>query len=380
MKFLFTVGTFYPRMDGVQAVTEYLTKGLVQKGHEVIVVTSSVENAPKEEIYQGIRIIRVDVYTKYALYHGDKKKYQEFIIELANDCDAMVNVCTQNALTDYLYPVLDKIKCLKVLHMHGIYEFKWHKSDFSSIKMFAYKVWRDIRWKWLYSSRNFTKYDEVLQLHRFDNGYKYFLKRYHRKSVILENAAEELFGVNNDRNNASKYAICVANYNDRKNQEFVLEAYYKSCSKDLGLIFIGSRETDYLQYLININSNFEKKYGKRNVKFLTNIPRNEVVDYVRNAYLYLLGSTWEAFSISLIESMAAGVPFVSSDVGIAKYLPGGVVVNNIEEMVYWIDTLTNSHNLNNLLGKMGHQYYIDKLRIQDKVDQLEKVLMGKINV
>ena len=48
-------------------------------------------------------------------------------------------------------------------------------------------------------------------------------------------------------------------------------------------------------------------------------------------------------------------------------------------MVYWIDTLTNSHNLNDLLGKMGHQYYIDKLRIQDKVDQLEKVLMGKIN-
>ncbi len=143
------------------------------------------------------------------------------------------------------------------------------------------------------------------------------------------------------------------------------------------MIFIGSRETDYLQYLININSKYEKKYGKRNVQFLTNIPRSEVVEYVRNAYIYLLGSTWEAFSISLIESMAAGVPFISSDVGIAKYLPGGVVVKSIEEMVYWLDTLTNSQDLNDLLGKMGHQYYIDNLRIQDKVDQLEKVLMVK---
>lgn len=377
MKILFTVGTFYPRKDGVQAVTEYLTTGLVEKGHEIIVVTSSVENEAEDEIYKGIRIIRVDVHTKFALYFGNKKKYQEEIIEIANGCDAMVNVCTQNALTDYLYPILDKVKCRKVLHMHGIYDFKWHRSDFSSIKAFAYKIWRDIRWNWLYASRNFSKYDEILQLHRFDNGYNYFLKRYYIKSNVLENAAEEMFGMDNPRSNNEKYGICVANYTDRKNQEFVLRAYYKANVSDFGMIFIGSRENEYLKYLRNISEELEHDYGKKNVQFLTDIPRSEVVSYVRNAYLYLLGSTWEAFSISLIESMAAGVPFISTDVGIAKYLPGGVVVKTIDEMVYWIETLGNSSELNGLLGNMGHQYYIDNLRIQDKVDQLEAVIMGK---
>ncbi|PWJ14691.1 glycosyltransferase family 4 protein [Ruminococcus flavefaciens] len=377
MRILFTVGTFYPRKDGVQAVTEYLTTGLVEKGHEVIVVTSSVENEPNEEIYKGIKIIRVNIHTKFALYFGNKKKYQNQILNIVNDCDAMVNVCTQNALTDYLYPILNKIKCRKILHMHGIYDFKWHKTDFSSIKAFAYKVWRNIRWKWLYASRNFSKYDRILQLHRFDNGFSFFSKKYHITSCILENAAEEQFGLNNPRKNSEKYCICVANYTDRKNQEFVLRAYYKANVSNLGMVFIGSRENEYLNYLKEICKKLEQKHGHKDVEFLTGVPREEVIAYVRDSYIYLLGSTWEAFSISLIESMASSVPFISTDVGIAKYLPGGVVVKTIEEMTYWIETLGNSSELNCLLGNMGHQYYIDNLRIKDKVDQLEAVIMEK---
>lgn len=68
MRILVTVNTFYPKLDGVQAVTDYLTTGLAKKGHQITVITTMSPGLPKEEFYKGIKIIRVNVYTKYALY------------------------------------------------------------------------------------------------------------------------------------------------------------------------------------------------------------------------------------------------------------------------------------------------------------------------
>ena len=46
MKIIFTVNTYYPYKDGVSVVTQYLAEGLAQKGHEVLVMTSSCDGAP----------------------------------------------------------------------------------------------------------------------------------------------------------------------------------------------------------------------------------------------------------------------------------------------------------------------------------------------
>ena len=51
-----------------------------------------------------------------------------------------------------------------------------------------------------------------------------------------------------------------------------------------------------------------------------------------NATLYLVGSNFEEYSISLVETMAKGVPFISTNVGNACILPGGVTVDSITDM------------------------------------------------
>ena len=146
MRILVTVNTYYPMLDGVQAVTDYLTTGLAQRGHQITVVTPMSPGLPTKEIYKDITIIRVNVYTKYALYHGNRDDYRNLIIKLSKKNDVMINVCTQNALTDLLFPVLNQISCKKVLHIHGINDFKWRKSDFMDWKHFAYKIWKNFQW------------------------------------------------------------------------------------------------------------------------------------------------------------------------------------------------------------------------------------------
>ena len=376
MKILVTVSTFYPQKDGVQAVTEYLTKGLAGKGHEITIVTSQVKGSPEEENFMGMKIIRVPVYTKYALHFGNKKKYRQLILKLAKDADILINVCTQTALTDLLYPVLPQIKCKKVLHMHGMYDFNWHKTDLNSFKAFAYKIWRHIRWGWLYfvNKQKFKQYDRILQLHRFDDGYIFFKKHYGIESVVLENAADSKFYCH-DINNKKPYAICVSNYIPRKNQEFILESFYKSkAGKDMELILIGSQETSYYKYLQNLNNSLQQKYGPRKVQLLTGINREQTIEYVKNSAVYLMGSTWEAFSISLIEAMAAGTVFISTDVGVARYLPGGVICQNRDDMAYWLDVFNENAEVRKALAGAATAYYSKHLTIEAKVNLLENVL------
>ena len=376
MKILLTVSTFYPLKDGVQAVTEYLTKGLVKKGHEITVITSSVDGSPEEENIMGMRIIRVPVYTKYGLHFGNKKDHRRLILKLAEQADVLINVCTQTALTDFLYPVLKQIKCKKILHMHGMYDFHWHKTDFESLKIFAYKIWRHIRWGWLYfvNTRKFKQYDYVLQLHRFDDGYIFFKKHYAIDSVILENAANEQFYCQ-DTKSKQPYAICVSNYIPRKNQEMLLEAFYKSeAGRNMKLVLIGSTKTGYYEYLQKRNKELQDKYGAREVEMLSGISREKTVEYVRNASVYLMSSTWEAFSISLIEAMAAATPFISTDVGVARYLPGGVVVRTVQDMAYWLDMWQANPKVWEAFAQAGREYYAKNLTIESKVDLLNKII------
>ena len=371
-----TVNTFYPKLDGVQAVTDYLTTGLAKKGHQITVITTMSPGLPKEEFYKGIKIIRVNVYTKYALYHGDKVAYRKLILSLSKKHDVMINVCTQQALTDLLFPILNQIHCKKVLHIHGINDFKWSKSDFMDWKHFFYKIWKIFRWWKLYkfNGKAIKKYDAVLQLHRLDPGYMFFKKTYGIQSYILENACDYRFGELSNINK-EKYCICVANYDSQKNHEFVLKAFYNAnISKEWKMIFIGSRETNYYKYLIKESKILAQKYGERKVEFLTGVTRNKTIDLVKKASVYLFGSNAEKFSVSIVEAMAANVPFISTDVGVTKYLPGGIIVDTIEMMSYWLEIFTNHPLIAEHYGNSGHIYYLQHLTTQGKVDELNEIL------
>ena len=50
--------------------------------------------------------------------------------------------------------------------------------------------------------------------------------------------------------------------------------------------------------------------------------------YLKNAKLFVTGSTREAFPVVIVESMASGIPFICTDVGCVRFLPGGVVAKN----------------------------------------------------
>lgn len=386
MKIIITSHTYYPNNDGVQFVTEYLAEGLVKKGNDVTIITNLYpdKTSKEEEIYNGVKILRINAYTKHTIHHGDKKNYISLIKKLASENDIMINVCTQCATTDWILKELDSINIPKILYLHSIWDFKYKIDDFSSLKNICSKVFSNIRWKIYYrtNSKYLKKYNVVTQLHKMDYSYDFFKNKLGIESVIIENAAEKSFFEKDDIEKIDvpdKYIINVSNYLKRKNQEKAVKLFLKSNIPDnWELVLIGSAKNNYYEKIVNIYKKYKENNGSKKIRFLYNIPRNQISTYVKKSSLYFMTSKWEAFPISLTESMAAGIPFISSNVGIVKYLPGGVVCNNDKEYMFWLEEFTCNDELRKQFGIIGKSKALLNYSVEEKVKQLEQILKNQL--
>ena len=74
---------------------------------------------------------------------------------------------------------------------------------------------------------------------------------------------------------------------------------------------------------------------------------------IQEADLVVSTSRWEANSVVLLEAMAAGTPWVSTDVGSARDNAGGIVVGSIGEMAETIRVLLGDPDQRRSLGEAG---------------------------
>lgn len=387
MNILVTCFTYAPRRNGVQFVTQYLCEGLVRRGHSVTVITHCHDGLPDRELINGVAVERWPIKTVHMHHTGPKEEYVRRVIKRQEEYDVMLNVCTQTALTDWLLPHFGEIRIPKLLHIHSIWDFEIHPWDCVSISAFTRKLVSNIRWGLYYyvNKAAFRSYDRVLQLYNQDYSVKDFQRWYGIESEILENAAEDSFheGAPVPESKRSHSIICVANFTRQKNQAALIEAFLRAeLPRGWRLDLVGSRETQELARMKKVEDSVRVELGlgvqERPVFYHVGITRKETIELVKVASIYAMSSVWEAFPVSLVEAMSAGVPWVSSDVGIAKYLPGGVVVGDIGDMEIEFCHLAGDSEERMRLGAEGFTYAAEHFRIEEKVTQLERTLLKVI--
>ena len=349
---LLTTDDYYPRTGGVPAVSRYLCEGLAQKGYKVTVVTIKYDSLPAKESFNGVDIVRFEIHTtRLKFISGEITEFKNYI-QQAN-VDILINECPEALTSRCLYPILVDLKdVIKILHVHGfggLFQYPL-KINFSGrmLKAFKYRLFY-----FVYLRKYLSLYDLCLCLSEVDSS-KTTLEKYAQRVKILRNAVDDIFFETSNRENPllkyaqptnKRYCLSIANYFPYKNQKGILLEFYKSVNDDISIIFIGKGSSRYFAELIAYNLELEKTYGKKDVFFLSGVAREDIPDILSNATLYLVGSFFEEFSISIIEAMAKGVPFVSTNVGNTRLLPGGVVVESISQMHKSIDLLLNNAEL-----------------------------------
>lgn len=392
MNVLFVSENYFPYVSGVPVVVKYLAEGLVNRGHLVTIVTKSNGNIKKEEYLNDVRVIRFDLYENFLkIPKGQVKEYRDFIINF--QADATIIECTQCVTTDLLLPFLNQIKGRLYFHVHGISGLT------SSRKMLAikdnvrhtfgntYNYFRGLYYFHHTLKKAMPLFCATMCLSEIDDGIDY-LKCYSRKNYILDNAADNMFFEPElyTKEVLPKYAqlenecfmMSCANYSYIKNQLGIIDQYYQSeSSRRMSLVCIGSQVNDYYRECIKHIDRLEKEYGHRDVILLHGVDRKDIPAIVNKATLYLVGSFWEQYSISIIESMSQGVPFVSTNVGNARILPGGVTIDGIEDMHKAIDHLLTDSNDYSHYSEAGRKFAYDNCRIDVAVDKLEKIISEK---
>lgn len=329
MKILITTEQYFPIVSGISTVVTSIAEKLIKYGHTVTVATSYKHR--KYTSHNGVNIKEFKIEGGFGRYYkGEKKAYVDYV--LSSDSDVIINECVQTWNSDLLFPHLSKIKAIKILHSHGFPLFQSKTRN----------PWANLKAKFYYRSliHYLNIYDKVFILSSLGSEIPYFEKYHFDNYKILPNGVPHLIIAPEPKKLvANPLLLSISNFFPMKNQEFVLKAFYK-IQTHATLIFIGSSQLHgYLDYLKKLKNSFDQQYGKRNVLFYDSLTRSETLSFLSDATLFLHGSKLEAFPIVILEAMATATPFVCTDVGNARELNGGIVIDDENKMAQAIDTL-----------------------------------------
>ena len=272
---------------GFEQFAEYISVGLVNKGHHVTVYNP--ESHPyKENEFKGVKIIRAKspeniigssanfIYDYYCLKDAAKKDF-DIIYE------AGYATCAP-----FLY-LLKNTKTRLVINMDGL---EWKRS------------------KWNFFTKKLMKYLESLSVKRSqylvaDNLgiQQYFKKQYNRNSYLVSYGASlhfdcDIKNLENFKVLPGNYFMLIARLEPENNIDLILSAY-KASERNEPFLVIGSCETKHGKYLY-------EKYNKTSIRFLGSIYDKFVLDSLRfYCKAYLHGHSVGGTNPSLLEAMAS---------------------------------------------------------------------------
>ena len=389
MKIIFVVDTYYPRQDGVQAVTQYLAEGLSQKGHEVLILTSLKEGLLRKEMHNDVDIERYTVSRNpYTLHFAGERKQ---ISKRMKTCsaDAIVFVSIGIWCFDWFKNELDQYAGKKILYTHG-FTLKECYSIWSKVKKI--RICRQIvplmmdiyaeAYQKHYKKnliKCFKHFDKTTYLYEKDDLYLYMKEQGLQNSSIIENAVEDSFFERKafeDSKNSELICLNVSSYIERKNQKLLIQAFYEAEIPNSRLILIGSKSTPYYEELLEWSSMLKQQHSgaDMNVEILCGLPRNQIKEVYKTAQIYMSASSWEAMSISICEAAAAGLAIVSTEVGHVSAIPGVQLCKELNEFREKIRALGIDSDLRKKCGRLAYDYAEKHYRIQTKVDELESIL------
>jgi len=344
LKILITTEQFPPTISGIATVVSELALGLANLGHQVTIVTGKLM-ARDKAVYPYVTIKEFDIQGGFGRYYkGEKKAYVNYV--LSSDADVMINECVQTWNSDLLFPHLTKIKAVRILHSHGFPLFQSKSRN----------PWANLKAKFYYRSliQHLKNYDKVLVLSYLVSEIPYFQKYHFNNYEILPNGVPHQIIVPEPKKlPKNPFLLSISNFFPMKNQELILKAFYLSSNKAT-LIFIGSSQLHgYLHKLKSLKQSLDAKYGEREVFFYDTLSREETLNYLTRASVFLHSSKLEVFPVVILEAMATGTPWICTNVGNVKELVGGIIIDHEQTMAVVIDTLLTDQTYYSRLSVEG---------------------------
>ncbi|MEK7174242.1 MAG: glycosyltransferase [Patescibacteria group bacterium] len=314
LRLLFTVEFYEPRIGGAEAVVRQLAERLAREGHDVTVATTRLRGSPRPAEMNGVRIrefrLSGNVVTGIGGSRVEVSRYQAL---LGGDFDLVLNYAAQSWTTDLALPILDTMSAKKVMVPCGYSGLRnaRYREYFAQLPAFLARYDALV-----YMSPNYR--DKVF-------GDEHELGA---RAVLIPNgaAAEEFSsGTNNDLRQrfdirTPHVVISVANHYVAKGHDFVIDAFRKMHRRDTTLLIVGAEGLprtwkEWGHWMLDYVPCLWHRWTTPNVRLVDGRRREDVLAAYKIADVFLFGSRVECAPLVMYESFAAGVPFVTREVG-----------------------------------------------------------------
>ena len=370
MRILHTASTFAPSLDGVAEVVRHISERLAHRGHDVHVATAAGDSQSSCADLRGVHVHRFSVKGNLASgMRGEVEKYREFV--RSGDWDILVNHCLQTWPTDALLDEIGAYSWPSVLVTHGL------STRNSLFDAYYLKIPRYLsmyqRWIRVANVSEEAPFAEKLNIPLppiITNGVD--LKEWARPRLGLRQA----WGIGR-----KPWIVNVSNHNPLKDHRTFFRLVNRLRGVGAHFTLIGGSYPMTKWGLGNLGISGGCLYecrlrslaSFRTVDLRTNLQRPLVVSAIQEADVVVSTSKWEANSLVLLESMAAGTPWVSFDVGSARENAGGAVAGGLKEMADTVAEFCRDPNRRESLGRAGRARAAAKHDWESITDRYERL-------
>lgn len=342
MKILHTVQLYEPHKGGSEEVVRQVSERLAARGHEVTVATGFHPSRTFSEL-NGVRIeqFRVTGNDVRGII-GEADRYTEFLSD--QQFDVMMNYAAQIWSTDLALPLIGRLRFPAVFVPCG----------YSSLYDPAFARYFSELPKYL------SKYDRLVYMSRNYRDYAFGEKHgFIDRAEIIPNAAaaEEFdapsppfkshFGIE-----SRLLILSVSNHYHLKGHAQTIRAFKAARLEDADLVIIGEGTRNPRGSCLPQCRT--KALLDRRIRILSGLSRAEVVSAYKDADAFLFTSEVECAPLVIYESMAAGIPFVSTDVGnVRDHESHGVVVDDRSQLGDELGRLLEDEARRKDLGSSG---------------------------
>jgi len=275
---------------GFEQFAEYLSAGLVHKGHEVTVYNPHFHPFSKNE-FNGVNIIKI--YSPEAFLGGFANFIYDFLClrdAYNRDYDIVYELGYGSSAISYFLLHLKKKKSILITNMDGL---EWKRQKWNFI----------VKWLTKESEKIAIRFSDIIVADNIgiQNHYR---KIHNKESIFLPYGAElvEQFDssyLSRYQVKANEYFLLIARLEPENNIEVIIKGYLLSSTIE-PLVIIGNFENKYGEYLI-------KNYRIAKVIFLGGIYEKDVIDSLRHfSKAYFHGHSVGGTNPSLLEAMSCG--------------------------------------------------------------------------
>lgn len=324
LRILHAVEFFAPSVGGAQEVIRQISERLAARGHDVTVATTRLPERRKDRI-GGVRIAEFDVRgNEVRGLEGDLDGYRDFVIN--GDFDVVMTYAAQQWTTDALLPVLERIRPPTVLAPCGFSAL--HRPEYAGYfrrlpeRMGAFD-------SLVFHSNSYQDIDFAREA-----GLE-------AMTVIPNGADEREFGERPKRGafrrahgipERAPLLLTVGGHTGLKGHAECMAAFRRSRLSSGGRLAIVGNTPTGRGCLTTCRARAGlTRLGRPDRRvLLVDPPRDAVLEAYADADLFVLCSAVECSPLVLFEAMAAGLPFVSLEVGnaaeIAEWTLAGSIV------------------------------------------------------